>query len=186
MKKLKRTLILVPAFLLLMLFALVPAMAAPATKVSVHGGSLSSGTQTPFHDMWLTNGYITQLRGGGSLGGQVELYIDPSTTVPDYVMTANDEYDAMVNWHTGEGVWRFTLTLEYLADGQIAGTFKGEYIAATTGAYITPSGYPVTWTHLEGHAVLQGDGVFDGQTLMLDFERTRGSQSTFEGFLLTR
>lgn len=181
----KRTLILAPAFLLLMLFALVPAMAAPATKVPVHGGSLSSGTQTPFHDMWLTNGYITQLRGGGSFGGLIELYIDPSTTVPNYVMTANDEYDAMVNWHTGEGVWRFTLTLEYLADGQIEGTFKGEYIAATRGAYVTPSGYPVTWTHLEGHAVLQGDGVFDGQTLMLDFERTRGLQSTFEGFLLT-
>jgi hypothetical protein len=181
----KKIIALIPALVLLMLFAVAPAMAATATKVPVHGGGIAGGTPHPFDKMWLTDGTITQLRGGGSQGGQLELYIYPSIEEPDYVLTVNEEYDAMVNWHTGEGVWRFTEIWEYVVDGQTAGTFKGEYIVKTTGAFITPLG-PVTWTDLEGHAVLQGDGEFYGQTLMLDFERTRPDLGTFEGFLLTR
>ncbi|HLN46519.1 MAG TPA: hypothetical protein VK209_12510 [Candidatus Sulfotelmatobacter sp.] len=180
----KRIIVLILGLVLLMLSAVAPAIAASATIVPVHGGSIAGGTSIS-PEMWLTNGYITQLRGGGSQGGKLGLYIYPSAEEPDYVLTINEEYDAMVNWKTGEGIWRFTETWEYLVDGQIAGTFKGEWLIKSTGAYITPSGYPVAWTHLEGHAVLQGGGIFDGQTLMMDSERTRGFPGTFEGFLLT-
>lgn len=183
----KKAAVVVFALALLMLFAVAPAIASPATKVPVHGVGISGGASHPFEKMWLTNGTITQLRGGGSQGGQLELYIYPSSEEPDYVLIVTDEYDAMVNWKTGEGVWRYKLTWEYYdANEQVAGTFKGEYIIMSTGAYIMPPGIPVTWTHFEGHAVLQGDDIFSGQTLMLDFERTRPYPSTFEGFLLTR
>ena len=183
----KKIVALIPGLVLLLLFTVAPAMAATATKVPVHGGGISGGTSHPIEKMWLTDGYITQLRGGGSEGGQVELYIFPSSEETDYVFTVIEEYDAMVNWHTGEAVWRYKTTwLYYDATEQVAGTFKGEYIIRSTGAYIMPPGIPVTWTHFEGHAVLQGDGEFYRQTLMLDFERTRPNPSTFEGFLLTR
>lgn len=177
------------ALALLTLSAVAPAIAAPATRVPVHGVSISSGISTS-SEKWLTGGDITQFRGGGSQGGQLELYIYPST-VPDYVLTVTEEYDAMVNWKTGEGVWRFTFAMEYFENEQLVGAFKGQYIVKTTGAYLMPIPnppyfVPVPWTHLEGHAVLQGDGVFEGQTLMLDFERTKPSPGTCEGFLLTR
>jgi hypothetical protein len=183
-KKVKRVMLMSLALALLLLTMVMPALAEAAEKVPVTVKSQGGGSTIP-GEIWLTDGDITQFRGWGSKGGILEIYIT-STTTPDYTVVTNSEYDSMLNWKTGEGIIHYRSIWEYKVDGQIAGSLKGEYTVKTTGAYFTPEGAPVTWTHLEGHCVLQGDGVFEGWTLKLESEATRPARPTYTGWLITR
>ena len=179
----KKIILFIPLFALLMFSALAPVWGeGVATKVPVMVKSL--GASTGGGEIWLTNGDITQMKGRTSTGSH-EIYIT-STTVPDYVTTSTSEYSTMINWKTGDSVAHYHQLWEYEVGEEVVGTFSGEYILKGTGAYITPSGIPVPYMRLEGHVILQGDGIFEGWTLMLDSEATRPARSVYEGVLLIR
>ncbi len=181
--------LLVPILLALMLFVAAPAVAQPANMVPVKvTGTALPGTGVPAA-YFVKDGGILQLRDGVSGPAALKLYIT-STTVPDYTLTDyGHEIFGVVNmgqeipypgpWPEAKGEWHTSLMWNYAINGQVVGTFEGEWKITSIGWYTTPVGHTGP---TQGHAVLQGSGTFDGMTLILD---STGQPTTFTGYLLT-
>lgn len=171
----RKMMILIPALALLMLLAAVaPVMAEPAKKVPVTGTSTAVWYPGPDAEYWITDGGILQFR-GLKTAGMTTINIPGS---PSLVLKTSGDLFGMVNFKTGDGVMHCKSVWKYPAVGTVVGTFEGEFTADTTG------GYPATYSTM--HCVLQGTGIFEGQTLMLSGEMTPPAPGLMEGFLLTR
>ena len=181
--------IFVSILALIMLFTVAPAMAAPATKVPVTISTSTTGMT--FGDFWVTDGGVVQMRDFASDG---KAYLQVASSPPvAYQLTTHRDFSATINlekdipfpgpWPDAKGITHSTLVWTYSVDGQVQGTFKGEWTLKFTGWTIVDiTKFIVTNGPSEGHAVLQGDGVFAGQTLMLD---STGPPTSFTGYLLT-
>ena len=103
----------------------------------------------------------------------------------------------IINTKTDDGELHIKMTWTYPAVGTVQGTFEGEAKGKTTTyAYVPTTGIPHPFysTNIY-HTVLQGSGIFDGQTLKLDGIRpsldpavyppiTGPKPTSWEGFLL--
>jgi len=185
-----KKMIFVSTLALIMLFIVAPVMAAPATKVPVT--ITTSTTGMTFGDFWPTDGNVVQMRDFAS-DGKANLQVASSPPIV-YQLTTHRDFSATINlekdipfpgpWPDAKGITHSTLVWTYSVDGQVQGTFKGEWTLKFTGwTIVDPAKFIVTNGPSEGHAVLQGDGVFAGQTLMLD---STGPPTSFTGYLLTR
>jgi hypothetical protein len=184
----KKIIILISALVLMMLFAVAPAIAAPATKVSVtatHSSTIiNPGTN------WVTDGGVVQMR-DIVYGGTVILDIATTTANPDYTFTQRREQFGTVThgrdipypgpWPEAKGEWHAKIVWTYSENGQV-GTFEGEMKLTSIGWYLLSNGLAYSGP-TEGHYVLQGKGVFEGQTLFLD---SIGPPTVYTGYLLTR
>lgn len=184
----KKKMIFVPIFALLILFTVAPAMAAPATKV--HVTITTSTTGTTFGDWWVTDGGVVQMRDFAS-DGKANLQIASSPPIV-YTLTTHRELSTTIAlgkdisfpgpWPDAKGITHSNLVWTYSVNGQVQGSFKGEWTLKFVGwTIIDPAKFIVTNGPSEGHAVLQGDGVFAGQTLLLD---STGPPTVFTGCLL--
>lgn len=169
-----------------MLFALNPVMAEPASKIPVV--TTQAGITTVPGAHWTTDGGIMQIRDDEG-AGIAKLYINSAPpAAPDYTFTYHREYIASVHlgqdipfpgpWPDAVGIWHVTLIWQYFVNGQVMGTFEGQWEFKSVGWYINPT--PHTGPS-EGQVVLQGSGIFEGQTLMLD---STAPPLTFTGYLL--
>jgi hypothetical protein len=118
---------------------------------------------------------------------------------PTAVLTfaSNSIINGTINTKTNDGEIHLNVRMTYPAVGEIQGTFEGEVKAkSTTYLYMPTTGYPHPFysTNIY-HTVLQGSGIFDGQTLKLDGIRptlnpavyppvTPSNPISWEGFLL--
>jgi hypothetical protein len=184
--KLKRT--VVSLGLLFALIMVVSVKAIPETVVTV------TGTQPPFTTSSLSyslnNGGIFIY--GGVATGTVELHIDSTT----YVLELTEQFNTSINTKTNIGQSNRKILWEYIVDDEVVGTFKGQGKGTTNTTLYAPNGFPrgAFSTNLY-HVVLQGSGVFYGQTLKLDGLRltvdpsmptnTPANPTTWEGILLT-
>jgi hypothetical protein len=185
---LKKKMVLVPILALLLLFIVAPAMATPATKVPVTITTASTGMT--FGYWWVTDGGVVQMRDFASDGkAYLQLASSPSTV---YTLTTHREFFTTViigndipfpgPWPDAKGITHSNVVWTYSVDGQVQGTFKGVWTLKFTGwTIVDPAKFIVTNGPSQGHAVLQGDGVFAGQTLMLD---STGPPTVFTGYLL--
>jgi hypothetical protein len=185
----KKKMIFVPILALLMLLTVVPTMAAPATKVPVT--ITTSNTGMTFGNWWVTDGGVVQMRDFAS-DGKANLQVASSPPVV-YILTTHRDFFATINlgqdipfpgpWPNAKGITHSNVVWTYSVNGQVQGTFKGEWTLKFVGwTIIDPAKFIVANGPSEGHAVLQGDGVFAGQTLMLD---STGPPTVFTGDLLT-
>ena len=185
----KKKLIFIPILALLMLFTVAPAMAAPATKVSVTITTLTTGMT--FGDWWVTDGGVVQMRDFAS-DGIAYLQVDSSPPTVYTLTTHRDISSTIVlgkdipfpgPWPDAKGITHSSVVWTYSVNGQ-EGTFKGEWTLKFVGwTIIDPVHFIVANGPSEGHAVLQGDGVFAGQTLLLG---STGPPTVFTGDLLKR
>ena len=182
----KKELILIPILAFVILFAVAPAMAAPATKVPAMATATLSNL--PGSTYVVTDGGVLQVRGIESVG-TVNLYIASSPPAnPNYVLSLSREGFGTVNlgtdiafpgpWPEARGVWHSDVIWTYEVNGQVLGTFKGEWTLKTIGWYTSPGPHNGP---SGGHIVLQGDGIFDDLILSLD---STGPPSVFTGYLL--
>jgi hypothetical protein len=188
-KIMKKIIILISALILMMLFAVAPAMAAPATKVSVTASHtlalINPGTG------WVTDGGVVQLR-DIVYGGTVRLDIATTSANPDYTFTQRREQFGTVThgrdipypgpWPEAKGEWHAKIVWTYSVNGQVQGTFEGEMKLTSIGWILLSNGLAASGP-TEGHYVLQGSGIFKGQTLLLD---STSPPTVYTGILLTR
>jgi hypothetical protein len=155
----KRMMILISVLALLMLFAVVaPVLAAPAQKFPVtlvtSGHTIAAPERT-----WTTDGGIIHSI-GGVRGGPVFLTIGTEPTIEGtYIETGN----SIINTKTGETVVNFNrMVCTFLG-----GSFEGA--KAMRSLSEIRNGVPVTIAQ-EQHAVLQGSGIYEGQTLKIGYD----------------
>jgi hypothetical protein len=184
------TFLIVVAFMSIGFASSLPQTAIPvtATQTAPIIGSTLSG-------IVLTKGGIFHYD-GVSTSGVVMLYIT-STLTPDYTFTAYTEFNGTINTKTNEGVISQKMVWKYINDGQVIGTFEGEAkVTTTTYLYNPATGYPrPQFSTNIYHTILQGTGMFKGQTLKLDGIRlaldvsmpvtTPANPVSWEGVLLT-
>ncbi len=105
---------------------------------------------------------------GVSTAGTVSFYVT-STSIPDYIFTAYTEFNGTINTKTDNGVINQKMVWKYIVEGQVVGTFEGEAkVTTTTYLYNPATGYPrPQFSTNIYHAVLQGTGMFKGQTLKI-------------------
>jgi len=155
----KKETIMVSLSAILMLLAIVtPVLAAPAQKFPVtldtKGKTIATAERT-----WTTDGGIEHSF-GGVRGGPVYLTIG---TGPVIVGTYIEIGDSMINHKTGETIVNFHKMLCEFPGG----SFEG---AKTMRAlYEIRNGVPVA-VEQEQHAVLQGSGIYEGQTLKIGYD----------------
>ncbi len=157
-------------------FAL-PETAVPVTITRTTTGVITAGTYR------VTDGGTLQTR-DNVYAGKAKLYITSSPPAsPDYVLTERREVAGTVNmgqeipypgpWPDAKSEWQEHLVWQLVVNGQVQGAFEGNW-------KLTSVGWPEVSS--EGHAVLQGSGIFEGQTLLLD---STGPPTVFTGYLLT-
>ncbi len=167
-----KTLVLITLAVLLLATFAVSTVAASAEKVAVEAtqaGSIVPGSSGSWR---ITDGGRLTLQNWAG-GGVITLTIPGKGT---FNGTSTSVDIGTVNLATGDSsillksIWNFGST----------GTFVGEIHLKGTGAsFANPSG-----TYLvNAHAVFQGTGSFEGQTLMLSYQGAKPPIS-WEGFLL--
>lgn len=136
----------------------IPETAIPVTATQTGTGTVFSGIVLNDGDIFFYDAVET---------GIVKLYIT-STITPDYTFEARGILNGTINTKTDNGVFHRKMTWTYKVAGEVLGTFEGEVKAdTTTYKYIT--GIPVSkFSTNVLHTVLQGSGIFEGQTLKLD------------------
>ena len=135
--------ILMPLMALLVLFAVAPVMAAPATKMP-YTATVKLNITDP-GESWTTKGGILQVRGLTAEG----FFNSTELDIVNAIMWKKLDYT--LNTITGKGTMhgKFVLTV----DG--AGTFEGSFRDKITDS-----------THLAGTVVGQGTGAFAGWKTM--------------------
>lgn len=151
MKLVKKISVVVLVFVLLMMFAFVaPALAETPTITSIK--AVQSGTFTSTEKMWITNGDIRQQKGVVN-EGTIKLYIPETASTPTYTFelynvahSTRDMDEPTPHTFLVNASWR------YIVNGEVVGTFEGR----------------IDWNLYSpqiAHGVLQGTGIFEGQTL---------------------
>ena len=158
-EKMKKKSIIVSMFAILMLLAVVsPAMAAPAQKFPVTLDTKGK-TIAPAERTWTTDGGIIHSI-GGVRGGPVFLTIDTNPTITGtYIETGN----SVINTKTGETIVHFNKMVCIFPLGSFEGAKTMRSLSEIR------EGKPVTLEQ-EQHAVLQGSGIYEGQTLKIGYD----------------
>ena len=152
----KRMMILIPLLALLMLFAVVaPVLAEPAQKLPVTLVTSGAFSGLP-EKIWTTDGGIIHSQ-GQIRGGVVTLTIGQG---PAIVGTYSENGDSITNTKTHEMIINFNKMVVTFPGG----SFEGAKTARFTSEI--RNGVPVTIAQ-EQHAVLQGSGIYEGQTLKI-------------------
>jgi hypothetical protein len=171
--------IIVFALVSLMMFAVVaPVLAQPAERVSFIAKQMPNNPQPQQGDDYVkftTPGDTVHIR--NQLGaGTIKLWFGSTASgTPAYVGTTSSIIEMLVNLKTGEGPIKYEMTWTFTG-GTFEGNINGKIIAPTPTANIM--------TDL--HGVLQGTGVFEGQTIQLEGSRPTGQPFTWTGTILTR
>jgi hypothetical protein len=176
---LKKAIVIIPVLLLLvcMLLTIIPVNADAAQQIPAKLVTSKQVRDAP-EKTWTTEGGITHVQGEVQTG-VATLTIGTQTPL---VGTEREVFDVNVNTKTGEAVVESKLVLSFTV-GSSVGTFEGVKQTRQSGQSPIPN-VPLT---LEQHTVLQGAGVFEGQTLMLSQDWTYTiplTQPTYLGTLL--
>ncbi len=151
----RKVLVVISAAVLLMLFPLVsPVLAAPAQKFAVVLKTSGSKIADP-EKAWVTDGNISHTF-GGIRGGPATLKIGANPTITG---TYEETSDFNVNQKTHEMIGTFHKMLCTFPGGSFEGTKVARMVLD-----------PVTHLQIamEQHAVLQGSGIYEGQTLKIE------------------
>jgi hypothetical protein len=157
----KRKVILIPVLVLLMLFAVVPVMAAP-TKGQKVTASFTVIPPPAIRDMgysWFTESGVFQ--GRGYTETYSAILVIGSTSYNAFYIAVED---ATWNPQTGVMVMRSNDVLYIPSEGSPNG-FSGNSEMKLYGW-----DWSGMWTSQKLHSVWQGFGSFAGQTLMLSYE----------------
>ena len=154
----KQTFVISMVAILMLLSMVSPVLAEPAQKIPitlVTKGSFSSSAERE----WTTDGDITHSF-GTVRGGPVYLTIGTNPTIEGtYIETGNSVLNHKTENHI---VHLHKMVCEFPG-----GSFEGAKIM--TAHYEIRSGVPVTITQSQ-HAVLQGSGIYEGQTLKIGYD----------------
>ncbi len=185
---LRKKFLLIPIIALLSAMFVAPSFALPESAVPVTITRTTTGVLNA-GDYWVTDGGIIQMR-DCVYTGKAKLYITSSPpATPDYALTERREFSGTVNqgsdkdiafpgpWPDAKVQWSEHVVWQFVVNGQVLGAFEGVWKLTSVGWYLTPTPHDGP---SEGHAVLQGSGIFEGQTLLLDY-----GNSVFTGYLLT-
>jgi hypothetical protein len=183
--------LIAPLLILLALMAIGSAAATPQTATPITATTTGTGA---FTGITLNDGGIFFY--DGTQTGTAKLYIT-STTTPDYTLTTNLAFNGTINTKTDNGMIHYQMTWSYIVNDEVLGTFQGPAKADTTTYLYNPAnGYPrAAFSTNSLHTVLQGTGIFHGQTLKIDGIRpavdpsmpptTPSNPTTWTGILLT-
>jgi len=163
--------------LLVVAMLATPVMAAPATRVPVTVTLVVPSTPTPpVPPGWTTNGDINIIRDWVFSGG-----IATFSTLPGMTFVCYSEVHGMKNMKTKEGVAIYRSVWSLVGGG---GSFEGIQICKMHGL---TGGFP-PYTSSSVHAVFQGTGMFEGQTIIFSMEGpiVPPPVTYGEGFHLTR
>lgn len=163
---------------LLMLFAAVPVMAAPAQKIPF------TAKQTPGlpppqgedYRMWVTDGYTVHVRNQKGVGTIKIWTTNIPPVAPNYQGTTSSIIDVNINLKTGEGDIKFEMT--WTLPG---GTFEGNILGKMVAPPFTSGAMNYAYTL---HGVLQGTGDFEGQTATFDGTKPVGQPFTWTGIII--
>jgi len=158
--RLKSAIILLVLLFSSVMIASVSAIPQTATEVTAFQPPFT----TSYTKLILNDGGIFHYAGTGI--GTVDLKIGTTT----YTLKLTEEFSTAINTKTDQGESNRKILWEYFLNGQVIGTFEGQGKGTTTTTLYNPvSGFPrgAFSTNIY-HAVLQGSGFFDGQTLKLD------------------
>ena len=174
--------ILLISLLVILIGSLAASVASAAPeKITITG--TQAGTTTILSQE-LNEGGIYDYEANGA--GSVTLTITGQSS--PLILATSSEISLTINTKTDDGVIHFVMKWAKMSGGIEIGAFTGQINGKTkTYAYL-PNGYPNYPAQTESfiHAVLQGSGIYEGQTLMLDGTRVLGQPLKWEGFLLTR
>ncbi len=159
----KGKIVLIPILALISLIMVATVGAIPVTAIPVTAIQTGAGVVTGF-----------VLNDGGVFfydiveTGTVKLYIT-STVTPDYTFESRGILNGTINTKTDDGVFHRKMTWTYKVAGEVKGWFEGEVKADTVTYKYNLLGIPVSkFSTNTLHTVLQGGGIFKGQTLKLD------------------
>ena len=184
--RLKSALIPIVVLLSSMMIATVSAIPQTTIEVSANQPSFT----TTYTKLILNDGGIFHYAGVGT--GKVYLTVGTTT----YELKLTEEFSTAINTKTDQGESHRVILWEYIVGGQVLGTFEGTGKGVTHTTLYNPTGYPrgAFSTNIY-HAVLQGSGIFDAQTLKLDGIRLTAdptgpvtapaNPTTWTGILLT-
>jgi len=178
---LKIKIALIPLLALLIASLAVSVACASPEKVAVTGIQLGS---TAVVSQEFNNGGVYFHEASGT--GSVTLSITGQSA--PLVLVTTSQISLVINTKTNDGVIHFVMKWAKMSGGTEIGAFSGQINGKTeTHAYL-PNGYPNYPAQTESfiHAVLQGSGIYKGETLMLEGTRVLGEPLKWEGFLLAR
>ena len=134
----------------------------------------------------------------GELSGTVNLDITSTTVNPDYILDVSGAISGIINTKTDDGVIHIAMVWTHKNSvDEVDGAFEGVVEAKTTTyLYVAGIPHPYYSTNIY-HTVLQGSGIFSGQTLRIDGIRPTYDPNVFppqgppnlltwDGTLLTR
>jgi hypothetical protein len=148
--------------LLMLLTFIAPVMAAPAQKLPIV--LVTSGHNiSPPEKTWTTDGGIIHSI-GGVRGGPVTLKIGTGPTITG---TYSESGNMVTNTKTHETIVNFNRMVCTFPDG----SFEGAKTAKITSALINGA---MTTVAQEQHGVLQGSGIYEGQTLKIEQDYVLG------------
>ncbi len=169
-----------------------PVMAVPdmALQVTAYQPNFT-GIALDLSIIHLNKGGIFFYAGVGT--GTVDVTIGSET----YTMRVTEQFDTKINVKTDQGESNRRILWEYVVDNEVMGAFEGEAKGVTqTTLYNPANGFPrgAFSTNIY-HTVLQGSGIFAGQTMKLDGIRPTADPSgpvtavanptTWDGVLFT-
>ncbi len=171
----KKTFLLLVVSMLLCSAFLVPAMATPAQKESFIAVQVPDQTPPPSPDIrtWVTDGDTFHTR---NLLGSGHIWFDKTVPSGPPTGTTTSEITIDLNVKTGVGNIKFVMTWTIGA-----GTYEGNLIGTLVAPPYTegPANY-----NMYVHGVLQGKGVFAGQTVLVNGTRLVGQPFEWTGTIV--
>lgn len=178
----KGKIILFSSLVLLMSFAVAPAMALPTLGISCNHFTaaqiLTGASPGPNYVNYVTDNNVLVIR--DLLGhGTIKLWISPnsSPSTPNLQGTTGAAIDWNINLNTGEGwgIWQMTWTFT-------GGTFQGTILGKLVGppGNPLPTVYAITWSF----GVLKGTGVFEGKTAIFQGAKPVGQPWSVTGTIV--
>ena len=150
--------------------ALAPAFAASAQKIPFSATQIPVAPPPPLPDYraFVTEGNTSHTQ--NSVGnGKINSTLSVAWMTPNKQGDTRSTIQIVYNLKTGKGEIKFNMTWTFLT-----GSFQGNIIGKLSDP--TP---PFTDSYLanaaEFHGVLQGDGAFKGQTIVIDGTKAAGS-----------
>ena len=167
----KRVAVAVSVLALLVIFAFTaPVMAKAPTTTPIR--ATQSGTITSIEKEWFSDGIVH--RKGVVNQGTIRLYIPDTASSPTYTFSFYNVFDVSVDTEDTNGPYtiRVDAMWKYSEGGAVVGTFEGQINWNMNSPHVA-------------HGLLQGTGIFDGQTLRF-WEDTATAGTNWLGTLFER
>ena len=170
-KQVKKAVLVLAVALLAVAMLAAPVLAAKPTVTPIKAEQVLTSTPT-WEKQWISDGILH--RKNVYVEGIIRLYIPSTAVSPTYVMAFHNTYDLSATGdETGPTTIRVDANWIYTVDGEVMGTFEGQINWNVNGPFIA-------------HGLLQGTGVFEGQTLKFWEDLDPAPPTIWLGTLLER